>query len=61
MRIPHIKKKGEKKGGRVFFLEEDADIDNVIGFLEKKAVIINSLSACYGVRTIDEIIDSIDR
>ncbi len=61
VRIPHIKKKGEKKGGRVFFLEEDADIGSVIGFLEKTPVIINSLSPCYGVRTINEIIDSIDK
>lgn len=61
VRIPHIKKKGEKKGGRVFFLEEDAEIDSVIGFLEKTPVIINSLSACYGVRTINEIIDSINK
>ena len=61
VRVPHIKKKGEKKGGRVFFLEEDADIDSVIGFLERTPVIINSLSACCGFRTINEIIDSIDR
>ena len=61
VRIPHIKKKGEKKGGRVFFLEEDADIDSVIGFLEKTTVIIDSLSTCYRVRTINEIIDSIDK
>lgn len=60
VRIPHIKKKGEKKGGRVFFLEEDADIDAVTGFLEKTPVIINSISPCFGVRTIHEIIDCID-
>jgi 6-carboxyhexanoate--CoA ligase len=61
VRIPHIKKKGLKKGGRVFFLEEDAEIDSVIGFLEKTPVIINSTSSCYGLRAIDEIIDSIDK
>jgi len=61
VRIPHIKKKGEKKGGRVFFLEEGADIDFVTGFLEKTPVIIDSLSPCYGVRTIYEIIDRIDK
>jgi len=61
VRVPHIKKKGEKKGGRVFFLEEDSDINSVIGFLEKTPVIIDSLSPCYGVLTINEIADSIDR
>ena len=61
IRIPHIKKKGERTGGRVFFLEEDADIDTVAGFLEKTPVIINSISPCYVTRTIYEIIDSIDK
>ena len=61
VRIPHIKRKGEKKGGRVFFLEDKPDIGSVIRFLEKTPVIINSLSACYGVRTINEIINSIDK
>ncbi len=61
VRIPHMKKKGEKKGGRVFFLEEDADIDAVTGFLEKTPVIINSISPCFGDLTINEIIDHIDK
>jgi len=61
VRIPNIKKKGKKTGGRVFFLEEYADIDSVTGFLEKTPVIINSVSTCFGIRTIDEIIDHIDR
>jgi len=61
VRIPNIKKKGKKTGGRVFFLQEDADIDSVAGFLEKTPVIINSVSPCFGTRTIDEIIDHIDR
>lgn len=61
VRIPHMKKKGEKKGGRVFFLEEDADINSVTEFLEKIPVIINSVSPCFTVRTIYEIIDRIDK
>lgn len=61
VRIPHIKKKGERTGGRVFFIEENADIASVAGFLEKTPVIINSVSPCFGTRTIDEIIDHIDR
>ena len=61
VRIPHIKKKGKMTGGRVFFIEEHADIDSVAGFLEKTPVIINGVSPCYGTNTIDEIIDNIDR
>ena len=61
VRIPHIKKKGERTGGRVFFIEEHADIDSVAGFLENTPVIINSVSPCYGTKTADEIIDHIDR
>ena len=61
IRIPNIKKKGKRTGGRVFFIEEDADIDSVAGFLEKTPVIINSVSPCFGTRTIDEIIDHTDR
>jgi 6-carboxyhexanoate--CoA ligase len=61
VRIPNIKKKGERMGGRVFFIDEDADIDSVTGFLEKTPVIINRVSPCLETRTIDEIIDNIDR
>ena len=61
VRIPHMKKKGGRTGGRVFFIEEEADSDSVAGFLEKTPVIINSVSPCFGTRTIDEIIDHIDR
>lgn len=61
VRIPHIKIKGERTGGRVFFIEEDADIDSVAGFLEETPVIINSISPCFGTKTVDEIIDHIDR
>jgi 6-carboxyhexanoate--CoA ligase len=61
VRIPNIKKKGQRTGGRVFFIEENADIASVTGFLEKTPVIINSVSPCFGTRTLDEIIDHIDR
>jgi 6-carboxyhexanoate--CoA ligase len=61
VRIPHIKKRGGKQGGRVFFLDEGAEVASVTGYLEREPVIITNSSPCYGVRTIDEIIDSIDR
>jgi 6-carboxyhexanoate--CoA ligase len=61
VRIPHAKTRGEKKGGRVFFLEEDADVDSTIEFLEKTPVIINKISPCFGTRTLHEIIDHINK
>lgn len=57
VRIPRIKKKGEKKGGRVFFVEDDADIGALIEFIEKTPVIVNRITECRGMRRIDEIID----
>ncbi len=57
VRIPHIKKKRDKRGGRVFFLKEDADIRTVIQYLEKRPVIIHSIKSCSGEKTVDEILD----
>jgi len=58
LRIPHIKKKRDRRGGRIFFLREDADIQRVIPYLEKTPVIIESIQPCSGEKTIDEILDS---
>jgi 6-carboxyhexanoate--CoA ligase len=38
VRIPHIKKRGSIKGGRVFFIQDGADVDRVIAYLEKRPV-----------------------
>ncbi|MDI6745193.1 MAG: 6-carboxyhexanoate--CoA ligase [Thermodesulfovibrionales bacterium] len=40
LRIPSIKRKGEMHGGRIFFIEEAADISGLISYLERKPVII---------------------
>ena len=58
IRIPHIKKKGDRKGGRVFFLRPDADIPGVIYYLEESPVIISSISGCAGKLRADEILNS---
>ena len=39
VRIPHIKKKGSLSGGRVFFVDEKADVKKMIEYLEKTPVI----------------------
>jgi 6-carboxyhexanoate--CoA ligase len=60
LRIPHIKNRRGKEGGRVFFLREDADVDFVAGYLEKTPVMITRLSPIHGIRRADEFIDNID-
>ena len=39
VRIPHIKQKGSLSGGRVFFIEERADVNKIIRYLEETPVI----------------------
>jgi len=56
IRIPHIKRKGEKRGGRIFFLDEGADFGPVMHFLEETPVLVNALSGCLGVFSFDELI-----
>jgi 6-carboxyhexanoate--CoA ligase len=58
VRIPKIKRKGSRKGGRVFFVAEDADIALVAECIERKPVVINSVGECRGVRSIGEIVNS---
>ncbi len=43
LRIPNIKRLGEMHGGRVFFLRPDADIEKTINYLERRAVILESI------------------
>jgi len=42
MRIPHLKKKGDYRGGRVFFMD-NVDLNKYIDEIEKSAVIINKI------------------
>lgn len=57
IRIPHCKKKHDRRGGRIIILREDVDIRCVIQYLEKTPVIIKSIKPCSGEKTIDEILD----
>lgn len=41
LRIPNIKKHGQKHGGRVFIIKENSDIQGIIDYLEKTPVIIS--------------------
>ncbi|MEW6739041.1 MAG: 6-carboxyhexanoate--CoA ligase [Nitrospirota bacterium] len=43
LRIPNIRRHGEKHGGRVFIIKEDADIGKLIKYLEKTPVIVSGV------------------
>lgn len=45
IRIANIKDKGSLRGGRIFFVREEADIARIINYLEKKAVLAGKLPA----------------
>jgi 6-carboxyhexanoate--CoA ligase len=56
VRIPHIKIKGDRRGGRVFFLRKQADVPAVIRYLEKSPVIITGISKCFAESSLHELI-----
>ena len=56
VRIPHIKRKGDRRGGRVFFMRDGSDPNKAISFLEKTPVLVDKVSACHGVSSVNEAI-----
>jgi len=58
IRIPDIKLKGSKTGGRAFFVKEGIAVGKCISYLERKPIMINKVSPCRGIVSIDEIINS---
>jgi 6-carboxyhexanoate--CoA ligase len=58
VRIPDIKLKGSKTGGRAFFVKEGVDVGKCISYLERKPIMIKKVSPCRGIVSIDEIINS---
>jgi 6-carboxyhexanoate--CoA ligase len=56
LRIPHIKKKGDRNGGRIFFVDDNAEVSVVAEYLERRPVMVARISECRGVCSVDEII-----
>ncbi len=48
IRVPNIKEMGSDLGGRVFFVKPDADINDIIDYLEKTPVMIDNISEIKG-------------
>jgi 6-carboxyhexanoate--CoA ligase len=57
VRIPHIKNKGSRSGGRTFFVKEGIDVENSIEYLERRPAIIGKVSFCKGIVPFDEILN----
>lgn len=56
VRVPHIKSGGDRRGGRIFFVKDGVVPEKVIAYLEKKPVLLDDVSECSGVLSINEII-----
>jgi 6-carboxyhexanoate--CoA ligase len=60
LRIPNIKRKGSRRGGRVFFVKDAADVKSVIEYLEEKPVIIGKIPGADCIISLNEIIRFFD-
>jgi 6-carboxyhexanoate--CoA ligase len=58
LRIPNIKHKGSRSGGRAFFVREGVGIKDMIDYLERKPVLIRKVALCKGIISLDEILNS---
>ena len=57
LRIPKIKRKGSRTGGRVFFVKNGTDISSLAHYLERIPVLVTRIAPCRRTVTIDEIQD----
>jgi 6-carboxyhexanoate--CoA ligase len=60
IRLTNIKERGSPSGGRVFFLDEKADKERVIEYLERVPVIVSSPPGIHGIITLDELFSNPD-
>lgn len=56
VRIPNIKRKGSTRGGRVYFVEEGADLEGMAGYLEKTPVLLVRSGQVKGECSADELL-----
>ena len=56
LRIPHIKNKGSRTGGRAFFVDEVAQVKKIITYLEQIPVLVTKGAPCRGIISVDEIL-----
>jgi 6-carboxyhexanoate--CoA ligase len=56
LRIPHIKPRGSRGGGRAFFVYERGQVEEIITYLEQMPVLVTKSAPCRGIISIDEIL-----
>jgi 6-carboxyhexanoate--CoA ligase len=56
IRVPHIKRRRGREGGRVFFVREDIRIENIMHYLEKTPAMVQHIAPCRGECSLNEII-----
>jgi 6-carboxyhexanoate--CoA ligase len=57
VRIPNIKNRGSRKGGRAFFTSERIHLRECVDYLEKTPVMVRKISPCKGNSPLDEIVN----
>jgi 6-carboxyhexanoate--CoA ligase len=56
LRIPHIKPRGSRSGGRAFFVHERGQVEKTITYLEQIPVLVTKSAPSRGIISIDEIL-----
>lgn len=56
LRIPHIKPRGSRIGGRAFFVHERGQVEKIITYFEQIPVLVTKSASCRGIISIDEIL-----
>ncbi|MBA4371631.1 MAG: 6-carboxyhexanoate--CoA ligase [Thermodesulfovibrio sp.] len=56
IRIPYVKKKRSRSGGRIFFMRGEYNLGRIIAYLEKTPVLISTVALCSGISTTDELL-----
>lgn len=56
LRLPNVKKQGSRRGGRIFFVPNGADVERIIAYLEDTPVLVTGLSEVRGEILPDELI-----
>jgi 6-carboxyhexanoate--CoA ligase len=56
IRVPHIKRRRSRAGGRVFFVREDIRSEEIVHYLEKTPAMVRHIAPCRGECSLNEII-----
>jgi 6-carboxyhexanoate--CoA ligase len=56
VRLPHIKKKGSRRGGRVYFMRSAAGLEGDIRYLEKTPALVATVGGVRGEVSLDELL-----